>query len=46
MNIDYETRRSGAWPVPVTERLDAIWETHRVLPKPAKAGRVMGLAKR
>ena len=46
MNINYETRRSGPWPVPVAERLDAIWETHKALPKPAKAGRVMGLARR
>ncbi|KAF0097601.1 MAG: hypothetical protein FD144_4965 [Rhodospirillaceae bacterium] len=46
MNIDYESRRSGPWPVPVTERLDAIWATHQLLPKPAKAGRVMGLSKK
>ena len=46
MNINYETRRSGPWPVPVAERLDAIWETHKALPKPAKAGRVMSLSKK
>jgi acyl-CoA thioester hydrolase len=46
MNIDYATRRSAPWPAPVAERLDVIWETHKVLPKPAKSGRVMSLAKK
>ncbi len=46
MNIDYGTRRSAPWPVPVTERLGAIWETHKGLPKPAKAGRVISLSKK
>jgi acyl-CoA thioester hydrolase len=46
MNIDYATRRSAPWPVPVSERLDALWATHNLLPKPAKAGRVMGLTKK
>jgi acyl-CoA thioester hydrolase len=46
MNIDYATRRSAPWPVPVAERLETLWATHRLLPKPAKAGRVMGLSKK
>ncbi|MDP1838414.1 MAG: thioesterase, partial [Reyranella sp.] len=46
MNIDYASRRSAPWPVPVTGRLESLWETHRLLPKPAKAGRVMGLSKK
>ena len=46
MNIDYATRRSGPWPVQAAERLEAIWATHQDLPRPAKAGRVMGLAKK
>ncbi|MCA0248638.1 MAG: thioesterase family protein [Proteobacteria bacterium] len=46
MNIDYATRRSAPWPAPVAERLDVIWETHKALPKPAKSGRVMSLAKK
>ena len=46
MNIDYQTRRSGPWPAPVAQRLDAVWETHRDLAKPAKSGRVMGLSKK
>ncbi len=43
INIDYTTRRSAPWPVQATERLKAIWATHKDLPRPAKAGRVMGL---
>ena len=46
MNIDYTTRRSAPWPVQAAERLEAVWATHKDLPKPAKAGRVMGLAKK
>ena len=46
MNIDYATRRSAPWPVQAAERLEAMWATHRGLPKPAKAGRVMGLPKK
>jgi acyl-CoA thioester hydrolase len=45
MNIDYATRRSAAWPMQAAERLEAVWATHRDLPRPAKAGRVMGLRK-
>ena len=46
MNIDYATRRSAPWPAPVAARLDALWQAHAVLPRPAKAGRVMGLARK
>ena len=46
MNIDYATRRSGPWPRPVAERLETLWAEHRLLPKPAKAGRVMSLSKK
>jgi acyl-CoA thioester hydrolase len=46
MNIDYASRRSAPWPVPVAQRLEAIWEAHQALPKPAKAGRVMSLSKK
>ena len=44
MNIDYTTRRSGSWPAPVAERLETLWQAHKGLPRPAKAGRVMGLS--
>ena len=46
MNIDYATRRSAPWPAPVAERLEVLWQAHRDLPRPAKAGRVMGLGKK
>lgn len=46
MNIGFATRRSAPWPVPVAERLQAVWQTHKDLPRPAKAGRVMGLTKK
>src|SRR5260221_3678202 len=46
MNIDYASRRSAPWPVQAAERLEAVWATHKDLPRPAKAGRVMGLAKK
>ena len=46
MNIDYASRRSAPWPVPVTARLDLLWATHQLLPKPAKAGRIMSSSKK
>jgi acyl-CoA thioester hydrolase len=46
MNIDYASRRSAPWPVPVATRLEELWQTHKDLPRPAKAGRVMGLSKK
>ena len=46
MNIDYATRRSAAWPAPVAERLETLWQAHKDLPRPAKAGRVMGLSRK
>ena len=46
MNINYETRRSGPWPIQAAERLEAIWATHKDLARPAKSGRVMGLVKK
>ncbi|SJZ32281.1 acyl-CoA thioester hydrolase [Enhydrobacter aerosaccus] len=46
MNIDYASRRSAPWPMQAAERLEAIWLEHKTLPRPAKAGRIMGLGKR
>ena len=43
INIDYTSRRSASWPAQAAERLEAVWATHKDLPRPAKAGRVMGL---
>jgi acyl-CoA thioester hydrolase len=46
MNIDFASRRSGPWPQQAAERLEAVWTAHQHLPRPAKAGRVMGLLKK
>lgn len=46
MNIGYTTRRSAPWPVQVAERLEMLWQAHKDLPRPAKAGRVMGLGRK
>ena len=46
INIDYASRRSAPWPVQAAERLEAVWATHKRLPLPAKAGRVMGLPRK
>jgi acyl-CoA thioester hydrolase len=46
INIDYASRRSAPWPMQAAERLEAVWAEHKRLPRPAKAGRVMGLAKK
>lgn len=46
MNIDYATRRSGPWPLPVAARLETLWQAHRDLARPAKAGRAMSLRRR
>ena len=45
MNIDFASRRSAPWPVQAAQRLEAVWATHKDLPRPAKAGRMMGLKK-
>ena len=39
-------RLESLWPAPVAERLEVLWEAHRGLPRPHKAGRVMGLARK
>lgn len=46
MNIDYASRKSGPWPAQAAERLEAVWAEHKNLPRPAKAGRVMGLSRK
>jgi len=45
MNIDFTTRRSAPWPVQAADRLERIWQAHKGLPRPARAGRVMGLGR-
>ena len=46
MNIDFKTRRSALWPKQAADRLEKVWDLHRNLPRPDKAGRVMRLPKK
>src|SRR6185437_15057057 len=46
MNIDFASRKSAPWPKQAAERLESVWTAHQHLPRPAKAGRVMGLPKK
>ncbi len=46
MNIDFASRRSAPFPLQAAERLEALWTSHKDLPRPTKAGRVMGLARK
>jgi acyl-CoA thioester hydrolase len=46
MNIDFASRKSAPWPQQAAERLEQVWQAHQHLPRPAKAGRVMGLKKK
>jgi acyl-CoA thioester hydrolase len=45
MNIDFASRRSAPFPPQAAERLEAIWAAHKLLPRPAKSGRVMSLSR-
>jgi acyl-CoA thioester hydrolase len=45
MNIDFETRRSAPWPDWAKARIDKIAPLHAKLPRPAQAGRVIGIKK-
>src|SRR5262249_24746833 len=46
VNLAYPSRRSAPWPVQAAERLEAVWATHKDLPRPAKSGRVMSLTRK
>ena len=46
MNIDYETRRSAPWPDWAMPRLSKMAEAHAPLPKPAQAGRIIGIKRK
>jgi len=45
LHVDMSRRRSAAMPATVTERLDRIAATHRQLPRPPQAGRVISLVR-
>lgn len=46
LHVDFQTRRSAPWPEETRTRLAAMAAAHAKLPRPAKAGRVIGLRKR
>jgi acyl-CoA thioester hydrolase len=46
MHIDYQTRRSAPWPAETLRRLELMATAHAALPRPVKAGRVIGIRRR
>jgi acyl-CoA thioester hydrolase len=46
MHIDYQARRSAPWRPETLERLDALAATHKALPRPEQAGRVIGIRRK
>jgi len=46
MNIDYQTRRSAPWPDFAMERIEKLAAAHATLPRPAQAGRLIGIKKK
>ena len=46
MNIDYQTRRSAPWPGFAMERIEKLAAAHATLPRPAQAGRLIGIKKK
>jgi acyl-CoA thioester hydrolase len=46
MHIDHETRRASPWREETMRRLEAMATTHRALPKPEKAGRIIAIPRR
>jgi acyl-CoA thioester hydrolase len=46
LHVGFATRRAAPWAGETRARLDAIAAAHRTLPRPAQAGRVIGLKRR
>jgi acyl-CoA thioester hydrolase len=46
LHIDYATRRAAPWHPATLRRLDAMAAAHKVLRRPDKAGRVIGIARK
>lgn len=46
LHVDYTTRRVSAWPEEAQSRMAAMAEAHKALPRPAKAGRTIGIKKK
>lgn len=43
LHVDMDTRRSAPLAEPVRQRLDALWQQQRHLPRPPQAGSVIGI---
>ena len=46
MNLDYNPRRSAPWPDFAMERIEKLAAAHAALPRPAQAGRLIGIKKK
>jgi acyl-CoA thioester hydrolase len=46
LHVDFQTRRTAPWPEETQNRLAAMAETHKKLPKPEKAARVIGIKRK
>ena len=46
LHVDFKTRRTAPWPEETKARLAAMAETHKKLPRPAKAGRIIGIRRK
>ncbi len=46
MHIDYETRRASPWREETMRRLEAMATTHKALPKPEKASRIIAIPRK
>ncbi len=46
VHVDMQSRRSAPFPRPHLDRIAALYGRHRELPRPERAGRVMGIHKR
>ena len=46
LHIDMSVRRVSPWPADIRARLDEILASHRALPRPLEAGRVIGIPRR
>ena len=46
MNIDFATRRSAPWPDWAMPRIEKMAEAHKHLPRPAQAGRIIGIKRK
>ena len=46
MHVDLKTRRSSPFPEDVLERIAAMYERHKTLPRPEQLGHVIGIKRK